>query len=106
MTKKNTLTLVLLLCITAASSAAQYQNPTRDKIEQPEKIMEVTGVKPGMVIGEVGAGHGYFTFWLSRGVGENGKIYANDIDSSGLSAIERRCADEKATLWANVLLDG
>jgi ubiquinone/menaquinone biosynthesis C-methylase UbiE len=59
--------------------------------------MEATGVKPGMVIGEVGAGHGYFTFWLARGVGETGRIYANDIERSALSAIERTCADEKIT---------
>jgi ubiquinone/menaquinone biosynthesis C-methylase UbiE len=103
MTKKNTITLVLLLCITAASSAAQYQNPTRDKIEQPEKVMKVSGVKPGMVIGEVGAGHGYFTFWLSRGVGEKGKVYANDIDGSALAAIERTCADAKLTNIETIL---
>ncbi len=65
--------------------------------------MEVTGVKPGMVIGEIGAGHGYFTFWLSRGVGEKGKVYANDIDSSALAAIERTSAEEKVANIATVL---
>jgi ubiquinone/menaquinone biosynthesis C-methylase UbiE len=48
-----------------------------------------------MVIGEVGAGRGYFTFWLAKGVGESGKIYANDIDGSALAAIERRRESEK-----------
>jgi len=81
----------------------QYRNETRDRIEQPEKVMEATGVKPGMVVGEVGAGAGYFTFWLSRGVGETGKVYANDIDSHGLSRIERRMADEKVTNIETVL---
>ena len=65
--------------------------------------MEATGVKPGMVIGEVGAGSGYFTFWLSRGVGEGGKVYANDIDSYGLSRIGRRMADEKVKNIETVL---
>jgi ubiquinone/menaquinone biosynthesis C-methylase UbiE len=94
MTKKNALLSVLLLGLIATSGAAQNANPARDKIEQPDKVMEATGVKPGMIIGEVGAGHGYFTFWLSERVGEKGKVYANDIDRSGLDAINQRSANE------------
>jgi ubiquinone/menaquinone biosynthesis C-methylase UbiE len=56
--------------------------------------MDVAGVAPGMVIGEVGAGHGYFTFWLARRVGARGKIYANDILPNALSAIRDRCRKE------------
>jgi len=63
----------------------------------------VTGVKPGLVIGEIGAGRGYFTFWLSRGVGAAGKVYANDIDSSALASIERTAAEEKVLNIATVL---
>jgi ubiquinone/menaquinone biosynthesis C-methylase UbiE len=96
-------TALALVCVIAVIGAIQFQSPTRDRIEQPEKVMEVTGVKPGMVIGEVGAGHGYFTFWLSRGVGETGKVYANDIDRSGLAHIERICADENITNIETVL---
>jgi ubiquinone/menaquinone biosynthesis C-methylase UbiE len=47
-----------------------------------------------MVIGEVGAGHGYFTFHLSRRVGKSGKVYANDIASRALAAIRRKCDAE------------
>ena len=105
MTHKKIMVLaaVLLLCSIAPSVGAQYRNPGRDSIEQPEKVMEATGVKPGMVIGEIGAGHGYFTFWLAQGVGETGKIYANDIDSSALAAIERRRANEKVMNIETVL---
>jgi tRNA A58 N-methylase Trm61 len=103
MIKKNAYLSVLLFCLIATSGAAQYSNPTRDSIEQPEKVMDVTGVKPGMVIGEIGAGRGYFTFWLSRGVGEKGKVYANDIDRSALASIERTCAEEKITNIQTVL---
>ncbi len=95
--------IALMAGLPAPPAGAQYQNATRDSVEQPEKVMEATGVKPGMVVGEVGAGAGYFTFWLSRGVGETGKVYANDIDSHGLSRIERRMADEKVTNIETVL---
>jgi ubiquinone/menaquinone biosynthesis C-methylase UbiE len=66
----------------------------RDKRDQPEKLMEIAGVKPGMSIGEAGAGSGYFTFHLSRRVGEMGRIYANDIDKKSLQDITERCERE------------
>lgn len=75
----------------------------RDQWHQPEKVMNLVGVKPGMVIGEVGAGRGYFTFKLSNRVGEKGKIYANDISSSALRAIQRRCQSEEITNIETVL---
>jgi len=99
MTKRSALPVVLLplllIALVVSPAAAQSGSSSRDKIEQPEKVMEATGVKPGMVIGEIGAGQGYFTFWLAKGVGEKGKVYANDIDSSALAAIERRRESEK-----------
>jgi ubiquinone/menaquinone biosynthesis C-methylase UbiE len=103
MTKKRAVWPVLLFVLVAVSGEAQFSNPSRDAIEQPEKVMEATGVKPGMVIGEIGAGRGYFTFWLARGVGATGKVYANDIDSSALAAIERTAAAEKIANIETVL---
>lgn len=87
--------LVLIFCVHALALdfGSQYTN-VRDRDHQPERVMDVVGVKPGMVIGEVGAGRGYFTFHLSRRVGESGKVYANDISSRALASIRRQC--EKA----------
>ncbi len=92
-----------LILLTGPPIGAQSRSEARDRIEQPEKVMKVTGVKPGMVIGEVGAGSGYFTFWLARGVGEKGKIYANDISRSALATLESRAADEKVMNIETVL---
>lgn len=100
---KLALSTALVLSVVASSGEGQSRSAARDKIEQPDKVLEATGVKPGMTIGEVGAGRGYFTFWLSRTVGEAGKVYANDIDRSALSEIERRSADEKITNIETVL---
>ena len=94
---------VAILSFIVTPSLAQNANPSRDKIEQPDKVMEATGVKPGMVVGEVGAGRGYFTFWLAKGVGPSGKVYANDIDGSALAAIERRRESEKVRNVETVL---
>ena len=53
--------------------------------------MDAAGIKPGMIIGEVGAGRGRFTMHLARRVGPKGKILANDIDAEGLSYLRERC---------------
>ena len=88
--------LVAFSCTSAAQSS-------RDAQVQPEKLMDAIGVKPGMVIGEAGAGEGYFTFKLSRRVGETGKVYANDIVERVLKVIERRCEREGITNITTVL---
>ena len=107
MTKRSVLSAallsVLVIALAVPPAGAQSGSSSRDRIEQPEKVMEATGVKPGMVIGEIGAGNGYFTFWLARGVGETGKVYANDIDGSALEAIERRRENEKVANVETIL---
>ena len=93
--------LVALLCWFTAITVGFTDR--RDRAHQPEKVMDVVGVEPGMVIGEVGAGRGYFTFWLSRRVGEVGKVYANDIVANVLSSVRDRCEREGITNIETVL---
>jgi SAM-dependent methyltransferase len=59
--------------------------------QPPGKVMDAAGIKPGMIIGEVGAGHGRFTMHLACRVGTKGKILANDIDAEGLGYLHERC---------------
>ena len=58
------------------------------------KVIETMGLKPGMVIGEVGAGTGRVTVWLADAVGPQGLIYANDIDAAALDHLRKRCQIE------------
>lgn len=89
--------LAVMLVIQGASSQE------RDTWQQPEKVMDAIGAKPGMTIGEVGAGNGYFTFKLARRVGNTGKIYANDIDKKALKSIEDRMKRENITNIVTIL---
>ncbi len=101
------LVLILSLCVYAQESQdltkreiqeyisslpdkeAQWKaNRRRDKEERPNEIIQLLDVLPGMRIGEVGSGFGYFNFFLSEKVGENGIVYANDIDRKALVALE------------------
>ena len=92
--KKSRLLFVVLLAVAVLSNSCLAQSSRRDAKIQPEKVMDVIGVKKGMVIGEAGAGRGYLTFKLSPRIGESGRIYANDIDKNALKAIRDRCAQE------------
>lgn len=75
----------------------EWENSINERLQPPEKVMDAVGIKPGMVIGEIGAGYGRYTVHLARRVGSGGKIYANDIDKNALSALRDRCEREKIT---------
>jgi ubiquinone/menaquinone biosynthesis C-methylase UbiE len=92
--KRMKLTRCLFFVIIFTAVCLFLPADVRDTYHQPDKVMDVVGVKPGMIIGEVGAGHGYFTFHLSRRVGDSGKIYANDIAVRALASIRRKCEGE------------
>ncbi len=67
----------------------------RDRLIQPERVMQVIGIRRGMKIGIVGAGRGYFTFKMNLKVGSRGKIYANEIDEYNLEYIRDHCEQEE-----------
>jgi ubiquinone/menaquinone biosynthesis C-methylase UbiE len=52
-----------------------------------DRAMDIIGVKPGMVVGEAGAGDGYFTLPMARRVGALGVVYANDISKRSLDSL-------------------
>jgi len=51
----------------------------RDRAGEAEEVMELSGVKPGMSVADVGAGEGYYTVRLARVVGPKGRVLAEDI---------------------------
>lgn len=95
MKKRNQIFILIFTFLLSINCLAQ--NTYRDKRMQPERIMDSLRVKEGKIIGEAGAGEGYFTFWLSKRIGETGRIYANDIKKSVLKKIKSRCKNEGIT---------
>lgn len=92
-------TMVLFAIIFLQSASLGFQRKYEESREKrandrmpPEKVMNAIGVKPGMVIGEVGAGRGRYTVHLANRVGSQGKIYANDINETALEYLRERCA--------------
>lgn len=51
-----------------------------DDRRKPAEVMAFAGVRPGMVVIEIGAGRGYTTELASRIVGQDGAVYAHRLD--------------------------
>lgn len=71
--------------------------------QPPELVLKTIGIKPGMIIGEVGAGRGRYTVQIASRIGPTGMVYANDIEEDYLKYIEKRCADHGLTNVKTVL---
>jgi len=80
--------LLAALNVLMSSHAAPCQSLSFE--ETLEKKMDIAGVRPGMIIGEIGSGGGPFTFRLAERVGKDGKIYANDIDQKALETTRQK----------------
>ena len=55
---------------------------------EAERIAHVLGVRPGMSVADVGAGDGDWSVELARQVGEEGHVYATEVDSELIAELE------------------
>ena len=44
-----------------------------NRLQPPDQVMDAIGIKPGMVVAEIGAGHGRYVVQIAVRVGEIGK---------------------------------
>lgn len=72
-----------------AELAYQHMNdPSRDTWQKPKEVIEKLAITRGSRVADVGAGGGYFTWYLAGAVGSQGTVYAVDIDETALSIIK------------------
>jgi predicted methyltransferase len=71
-----------------------FEDPKRDERLQPDRILDVLGIKQGSSVADIGAGSGWFTVRAARRVGNAGTIYAVDINRDFLDYIEKRSKRE------------
>lgn len=64
----------------------------RRRVQSPAKLIERSGIKQGMRVLDLGCGSGAFTTFTARAVGENGKVYALDIEPKMLKQLENKLA--------------
>jgi SAM-dependent methyltransferase len=75
----------------------------RESEENPEGALDAIGIKPGMVVADVGAGTGYMTLKMARRVGPSGKVYAEDVQPEMLHRLRRNAVEAKLANIQTVL---
>lgn len=72
--------------------AASLADPARDQSLRPNLLMNEMGLKPGMTVADVGTGVGFMLPFLSKRVGADGHVIAEDIEDDFLK-LARHTAD-------------
>jgi predicted methyltransferase len=81
----------------------KFETESREIFHQREKITAAAGLKPGMVMADIGAGTGLFTLHFAQAVGEKGKVYAVEIASNFLEHIKARASKASASNVQTIL---
>ena len=75
--------------------AAGLADPARDEKQKPGELVRAMGLQPGMTVADVGTGIGYMLPFLSRRVGPEGHVIAEDIFDDFLESAKQRVANQK-----------
>ena len=68
-------------------AAPWLERPQREEEERTSVMVDALGLKPGMVVADVGAGSGRITLMMAAKVGETGKVLAVDIQQEMLDLL-------------------
>jgi len=71
-----------------------FEGESREISTARNQILAALDVRPGMAVGDVGAGTGLFEPLLNNSVGARGKVYAVDLSSAMLEHLRKRVEDE------------
>ncbi|MCU1291936.1 MAG: Methyltransferase type 11, partial [Bryobacterales bacterium] len=77
--------------------------PEREQEEQPEKAIKALQLRPGMQIGEIGAGTGFYALRIARRILPGGTVFANDIQPRMLELLRRKAESQKISNVKTVL---
>jgi ubiquinone/menaquinone biosynthesis C-methylase UbiE len=76
-------------------SPARSHEAKRNTNDETGQLVRLMGLKPGMTVGDIGAGNGYHTLRLSKVVGPTGVIIAQDVTAHYLAELGRRAKRQK-----------
>jgi SAM-dependent methyltransferase len=75
--------------------AGTLADPARDERQKPNELVAEMKLERGMSVADVGTGVGYMLPFLSRAVGDKGKVFGEDIQTDFLDKAKARIAAEK-----------
>jgi len=85
------------------SGADWLDRNERQSEEQPDKAIAELDLKPGMFVGDVGAGTGYYSIRIAKRVAPGGMVYSNDIQPGMLEKLAANARRQKVDNIVRVL---
>ncbi len=82
---------------------AMLENPQRDAEQKPDEVIAALDLKAGETMADIGAGSGYFSFRFARKLGDNGRVYAVDVNSDMILHMNRYIRDKKVKNVTTIL---
>jgi len=67
----------------------------RDAWQKPQELIKQLNIKKGSRVADIGCHEGYMTFKLAKEVGENGKVFAVDVNQSKLDKLKEHIDQRK-----------
>jgi ubiquinone/menaquinone biosynthesis C-methylase UbiE len=67
-----------------------FDKPERDQWQMPEKVVAALDLKHGQTVADLGAGTGYFVPHLAKAVGENGVVFAVEVEPNLVAYLRER----------------
>lgn len=72
----------------------------------PQKNIEQFGLEKGMMVADLGVGSGFYTISASKKVGEDGRVYAIDVQKNLLEKLQKQAETERIFnieyIWGDV----
>lgn len=68
----------------------KFEGESREIYTQRERIVETLGLRPGMMVADIGAGTGFYTLMFAQKVGPTGRVTAVEIVPEFLERIRQR----------------
>lgn len=69
----------------------------RDRLRDPDAVVAVLELRPGMIVGDLGPGYGHFTLRMARAVVPDGVVYALDASRATLDELHQAAEDRGIT---------
>lgn len=81
--------------VMGVAGADWLERPERDEEEDLTKLIASLGLKPGMIVADIGAGTGVLSLRMAERVGDEGKVVAVDVQQEMLDLIAKKTKEKK-----------
>jgi 2-polyprenyl-3-methyl-5-hydroxy-6-metoxy-1,4-benzoquinol methylase len=85
------------------TGAAWLTRESREREEDCRTLLRELGLKPGMVVCDLGCGNGFYTLKMAEMVRPGGKVIAEDIQKPMLTMLQKRAREAGVTNIETVL---